>query len=54
MIFLPGTDRGLINMLNEDVELLSKELGTDIDHSFAVRKKSELPADFFIDHVKLR
>ena len=49
-----SADRGYIFMLSEDVAAMAEEAGLEVSVESVTRNKKEIPADFFIDNIRLR
>jgi len=46
-----GDTRGLINMLSEDIRMISEELCLDIEFDYVVKQRDETPVKFFEKNV---
>ena len=46
-----GDTRGLINMLLDDIQMISADLGMDIEYGHAAKQKDESPMEFFEKNV---
>ncbi len=49
-----SSDKGYVFMLSEDVAMMAEEAGLEVSVDSITRSKKEIPADFFIDNIRLK
>ncbi len=49
-----SADRGYVFMLSEDVAMMAEEAGLEVTVDSITRDKNEIPADFFIDNIRIK